>query len=175
VLRVLHTAELDATTVAEARALLRDAFEGDWTDTDWEHSLGGLHVVVREEGRLVGHASLVARRLLHAGRSLRAGYVEAVAVRADRRRQGIGDRLMDHVERLVRSAYDLGALSTTDLAEPFYANRGWQQWRGPTSVVAPGGIRRTPEDDGGVYVLPVSLPLDLEGALACDWREGDVW
>jgi aminoglycoside 2'-N-acetyltransferase I len=34
---------------------------------------------------------------------------------------------------------------------------------------------RTPEDDGGVYVLPVTATLDLAGDLACDWRGGKVW
>jgi len=34
---------------------------------------------------------------------------------------------------------------------------------------------RTEEDDGGIYVLPVSAPLDLSGGLTCDWRDGDVW
>jgi aminoglycoside 2'-N-acetyltransferase I len=34
---------------------------------------------------------------------------------------------------------------------------------------------RTTEDDGWVYVLPVSADLDLHGELTCDWREGDVW
>jgi aminoglycoside 2'-N-acetyltransferase I len=34
---------------------------------------------------------------------------------------------------------------------------------------------RTEEDDGTVFVLPVSAPLDLSGELTCDWREGDVW
>jgi len=31
------------------------------------------------------------------------------------------------------------------------------------------------EDDGGIDVLPVSVPLDLSGELTCDWRDGDVW
>ena len=37
------------------------------------------------------------------------------------------------------------------------------------------GLRRTPDDDGSTYVLPLDAPLDLDGDLACDWRDGDVW
>jgi aminoglycoside 2'-N-acetyltransferase I len=36
-------------------------------------------------------------------------------------------------------------------------------------------VRRTADDDGGVYVLPGAVALDLAGALTCDWRDGDVW
>ena len=38
------------------------------------------------------------------------------------------------------------------------------------------GVVATPEEQGGVYVLPVEgVPLDLSGRLVCDWRDGDVW
>jgi hypothetical protein len=33
----------------------------------------------------------------------------------------------------------------------------------------------TPEDNGGIYVFPGAVPLDLSGPLTCDWRDGDVW
>ncbi len=170
---VAHTADLDTTTRAAARALLADAFS-DFTDQDWEHALGGVHALVWEGAELIGHASVVQRRLLHHGQALRTGYVEGVGVRADRRRRGHGAALMAALERVVRDAYDLGALSTGSAAA-FYAARGWQLWRGPTSALTPAGITRTAEEDGGIYVLPVAVPLDLNGELSCDWRDGDVW
>jgi aminoglycoside 2'-N-acetyltransferase I len=43
------------------------------------------------------------------------------------------------------------------------------------SALTPDGVVRTEDDDGSVYVLPVAVPLDLSGELACDWRDGDVW
>jgi aminoglycoside 2'-N-acetyltransferase I len=42
-------------------------------------------------------------------------------------------------------------------------------------VLAPEGLRRTPEDDDALYVLELSAPLDLAGEIACDWRDGDPW
>jgi aminoglycoside 2'-N-acetyltransferase I len=42
-------------------------------------------------------------------------------------------------------------------------------------VLTPTGISRTPDADGCVYVLPLTVPLDLDGELTCDWRDGDVW
>ena len=172
--RTAHTADLDAGTRRAARALLDDVFE-DMTDADWEHALGGVHAWVLEGTDLVGHASLVQRRLLHGGRALRTGYVEAVAVRADRRGRGHGAALMTALERVVRAAYDLGALSATDAGGAFYAARGWRLWQGPSSALTPAGVVRTPDDDGGIYVLRTAVPLDVSGELTCDWRDADVW
>jgi aminoglycoside 2'-N-acetyltransferase I len=124
---------------------------------------------------LVGHASVIQRRLLHAGQALRAGYVEGVGVRADRRRRGHGGAMMDALERVIRGAYDLGALGSTEEAASLYASRGWKLWRGPTSAMTATGIVRTEDADGCLWVLPVTVPLDLDGALVCDWRGGDVW
>jgi aminoglycoside 2'-N-acetyltransferase I len=172
---VAHTAELDRDTLAAARALLYDVFGDEMTEDDWEHALGGLHALAWDGGELVGHAAVVQRRLLHGGRALRTGYVEGVAVRADHRRQGLGGALMEPLERMIRAGYELGALGATDMAADFYAARGWRLWRGPTSVLTPNGPKRTPDEDGGIYVLRVGAELDLDGELACDWRDGDPW
>ncbi|MEV7380952.1 GNAT family N-acetyltransferase [Streptomyces lydicus] len=173
--RLLHTADLDPATRTAARALLHDVFD-DMTAEDWEHALGGLHALVHEDGELVGHASVVQRRLLHRGRALRCGYVEGVGVRADRRGRGHGAALMGALEPVIRGGYDLGALGASDEAATFYAARGWQLWRGPSWTFTPNGTRRTAEEDGCLYVLPTpAAPLDLDADLTCDWRDGDVW
>ncbi len=174
-IKIAHTADLDAATLTSARRLLDAVFEGDMSDHDWDHSLGGVHALVCEGSEVIGHASVVQRRLLHRGRALRAGYVEGVGVRADRRGRGHGAALMDALERVVGGGYELGALGATSEAAGFYAARGWRQWQGPTSALTPTGIRRTEEEDGSIYVLPVTAPLDLSGELTCDWRDGDVW
>jgi aminoglycoside 2'-N-acetyltransferase I len=173
--RTAHTADLDAATLATARSLLDDVFEGEMSEDDWEHALGGIHALAWEGDELIGHASVVQRRLLHGERALRTGYVEGVGVRGDRRRRGVGGALMDALERVLRGAYELGALGTTDDAVRLYTAHGWKRWKGPTSALTPEGIVRTEDADGAVYVLPLSAPLDLSGALVCDWRDGDVW
>ena len=174
-LRVAHSAELDSATLRAAQALLADVFDGDFSDHDWEHALGGMHVVVWEGAELIGHASVVQRRLLHGSRALRAGYVEGVGVRTDRRGRGHGAAMMQALERVVRAAYDLGALGATDEAAKFYAARGWKLWQGPSSALTPNGIRRTTDADGCIYVLAHAVALDVFGELTCDWRDGDVW
>jgi aminoglycoside 2'-N-acetyltransferase I len=174
-LRIAHTAELDVATLRAARALLVDVFEGDFSDHDWEHALGGMHALLWEGAELIAHASVVQRRLLHGGRALRAGYVEGVGVRADRRGRGHGAAVMQALERVLRGAYELGALGATDEAARFYAARGWTLWRGPCSALTPKGIRRTAAEEGGIYVLAHAASLDIFGELTCDWRDGDVW
>jgi aminoglycoside 2'-N-acetyltransferase I len=174
-LRTAHTADLDAATLGAARALLYDVFGDELEESDWEHALGGVHALVWEGDELIGHASVVMRRLLHDGRALRCGYVEAVAVRADHQRRGHGGALMEAVERVIRGAYDLGALGGTDEGARLYLRRGWKLWEGPLFALTPSGVVRTEDVDGAVYVLPVSAPLDLAGDLTCDWRDGDVW
>ena len=169
--RTAHTADLEPATLEAARTLLDAVFEGDMSDQDWEHALGGVHALVWEGHEVVGHGSVVQRRLLHGGRALRAGYVEGVGVRADRRRRGHGAAVMEALARVIRGAYDLGALAATDEAAAFYSARGWYRWEGATSALTPTGITRTEEE---VYVLGVTAPLDLSGELTCDWRDGDL-
>lgn len=173
-LRVAHTADLSAETLVAARTLLFDAFD-DMTDHDWEHSLGGMHALVFEGAEVIGHASVIQRRLIHQDRALRTGYVEGVAVRTDHRRRGYGGAMMNQLERIIRGAYDLGALGATGEAAKFYESRGWVLWRGPSTAMTPRGLVPTEDADGAIYVLPVSSPLDLQGVITCDWRDGDVW
>ena len=89
-LRVAHTSDLEPELLQALHAMLVDVFEGGFSEHDWEHALGGIHAIALEHGEPVGHASVVQRRLLHAGRALRAGYVEGVGVRREARRRGHG-------------------------------------------------------------------------------------
>lgn len=124
---------------------------------------------------LVGHGSVVMRRLLHDGRALRTGYVEAVAVRSDHRRRGHGDAVMAALEQVIRGAYEIGALASSEMGADFYLERGWQRWSGTASVITPTGIERTEGDEDSIYLLSMGSSLTANGDLACDWRNGDVW
>jgi aminoglycoside 2'-N-acetyltransferase I len=173
--KIAHTSELDSATLKAIRVLLEDVFEGDWTDDDWDHTQGGMHALVWDGTELVGHAAVVQRRLLHNGRALRTGYIEGVAVRADRRERGHGNALMEAMERVIRGAYELGALSSSDQAARLYTARGWQRWQGQTFMLSPNGIIRTPDEDENTYVFPLTTPINLTASLTCDWRDGEAW
>ena len=173
-LLLAHTARLDRTLLEASHALLQEAFD-DLGPSDWEHCLGGMHAVVHDGPVVLAHAALVQRRLLHGGRALRAGYVEGVAVRQDARRRGHGGAVMAALEEVARGAYEVAALGATDDGAALYAVRGWLRWQGPTSALTPSGVVRTPDADGGVWVLPLVAGLDQQADLVCDWRDGDLW
>ena len=172
---LVYTAHVPSRALVTARALLDDAFDGDFDDADWTKDPDAPHASQARRGTLHRGRAVVQRRVLHGGRALRTGYVEAVAVAAAHRRRGVASAVVAGLEEVVRGAYDLGALGATDDGAALYAARGWQRWRGPTSVLGPAGTVRTPDDDGAVLVLPGAVPLDLDGSLTCDWRDGEVW
>lgn len=173
--RLVHTADLDSETRASAHRMVTDAYADEFTDTDWEHALGGMHALIWHHGTIIAHGAVVQRRLIYRGTALRCGYVEAVAVREDWRGQGLAIAILDACEQVIRGGYSLGALSSSDRGRRLYLVRGWQPWCGPTSVLAPTGPNRTPEHDGSVFVLPVEASLDTSAGLMCDWRDGEVW
>jgi len=169
-----HTADLDEATLAAARALLFQVFD-DMTEPDWEHALGGMHAVAFSGADVVGHACVVQRRIGYRGRPLRTGYVEAVGVRADHRRHGLGSALMAPLERIIERAYDIGALAATEEGAEFYRRRGWQRWTGLSYRLTLEGLVRTAEDDDCLFVLPGRAPVDLYADLIADWRDDCAW
>jgi aminoglycoside 2'-N-acetyltransferase I len=155
--------------------MLDEAFDS-FDDDDWDHALGGMHVLVHEGQQIVGHASVVMRQLVYRGRSLRCGYFEAMAVAASHRRQGIGTLIMHEVGIIVSRGYELGALSASDDGRPLYAAHGWVPWRGPTFALTPDGTVRTPDSETSVMVLPLPVaPVDADEHLTCDFRNGSLW
>ncbi|MFG2619279.1 GNAT family N-acetyltransferase [Streptomyces sp. NPDC048507] len=174
--RLVHTSQLGPDDLAGIRALLDAAFEGDFDDADFEHALGGMHALVHRGAELVAHGSVVQRRVLHRGRALRTGYVEAVAVRAGLRRRGLGGAVMDGLERVIGGAYVLGALSASEAGAALYRARGWCPHPGPVGVLGPDGPERLPGEEGSTYVWtpPGGAVLDPAGRIDFDWREGDV-
>ncbi|MGI5480465.1 GNAT family N-acetyltransferase [Streptomyces lavendofoliae] len=172
-----HTYELSPAELCGIRAMLDAGFDGDFGDEDWDHGLGGVHAYVRDEHGVAAHGSVVMRRVAHAGRSYRIGYVEAVAVRADRRRQGLGGRVMAALEEVVDGAYAFGALSASDEGAELYRARGWQLWNGRVEAYGPGGVAHLPDEEDSTYLRPSAgrpLPAADAGPLLFDWRDGDV-
>lgn len=176
-LRRATTAELGAEELAALRRLVFEAFGGRFDEHDWEHMLGGVHVLAVEDDGVVAHGAVVGRTMVAGGRALSTGYVEGVATRGDRRGRGLGTLVMAEVGRVVTEGCELGALADGTGIPGFYQRLGWETWQGPTFVAGPEGPERTEGDDGGVLVLrtPATGTLDLTGSIVCDWRAGDVW
>ena len=176
-LRTAHTADLTGPELAAARALLDAAFDGGFSDEDWAHGLGGVHALVHDDsGALLAHGSVVQRHAVHAGRTLRVGYVEAVGVHAGARRRGLGGQVLAALERIVVGGYDIGALSASSDGAPMYRARGWVEWSGPFAAYGPAGVVRLPADENPLYLFPALAARGLDPAheLLFDWRDGDI-
>jgi aminoglycoside 2'-N-acetyltransferase I len=172
--QVLH-AETVAPLVGALRQLLWDAFEGDFSDDDWQHTLGGWHAVALDGDALVSHAAVVPRTIQAGDRAFRAGYVEGVATRPDRQREGLAAAVMAEVSTVLRARFELGVLSTS--SHDFYQRLGWEHWQGPTFVRAGGQLVRTEDEDDGIMVLRFgpSQEADVTAPISCESRTGDDW
>jgi aminoglycoside 2'-N-acetyltransferase I len=151
------------------------AFDGTFDDHDWAHCTGGVHLLVRTDGVVVAHAAVVPRALDVDGVPFRTGYVEGVATLPSHQGRGLGTAVMTAATEVVRSAYELGALSTG--LPGFYERLGWERWAGETWVRDGRDHLRTPDEDDGILVLRVGPSPDvaLTGAIACESRPGDDW
>jgi aminoglycoside 2'-N-acetyltransferase I len=176
-MRTVTTAELRPDELETLRELVFAAFGGRFDEHDWEHTLGGVHVLAVEGDAVVAHGAVVPRVLVAGGRRLRTGYVEGVATRGDRRGLGLATAVMRELGQVIERDYELGALGDGSGIPGFYQRLGWETWQGPTWVAGPQGWERTAEEDGSVLVLrtPATGELELTGSLTCDWRSGDVW
>lgn len=177
-LRAIPTAELIGAEIAAIRAILWEAFgDGDdaFAEDDWTHALGGIHFVLDLDGEIVAHSSVVERTLWIGDRPVRTGYVEAVATDPSHQARGFGSIVIEAATGHVRDSFDLGGLGTGRLT--FYQRLGWEVWRGPLFVRNPGGLIRTPEDEGYLMVLRTlsSPPFVGTESLSCTPRIGEPW
>ncbi|HEU4832464.1 MAG TPA: GNAT family N-acetyltransferase, partial [Actinomycetota bacterium] len=143
-IRLVPSDALGADEVAALRQLFDEAWGDDadgFTDQDWSHAVGGVHVIAETDACVVAHASVIGRELRTAGHRLRTGYVEAVATRPSRQREGLGSLVIGEVGGLIDRTYRLGALATGVVG--FYERLGWVVWEGPTSVRTAAGLVRT--------------------------------
>ncbi|HEV3505291.1 MAG TPA: aminoglycoside 2'-N-acetyltransferase, partial [Actinomycetes bacterium] len=62
-LRRAATAELAAEELEAVRRLVFEAFGGRFDARDWDHTLGGVHVLAEEGGEVVAHGAVVPRVL----------------------------------------------------------------------------------------------------------------
>lgn len=76
--------------------------------------------------------------------------------------------VMSEASALVRTRFDLGALSTG--RHRFYERLAWERWHGPTFVRREHDVVRTKEEDDGVMVLRFgpSRDIDLGATISCE-------
>jgi aminoglycoside 2'-N-acetyltransferase I len=178
--RLVESADLTNAENEQLHDLMRDAFAGDehggFTPEDWQHALGGTHFLLKSDGAIVSHASVVTRDIHVGGVPLSSAYVEAVATLPGRQGQGLGTQVMRAVGDFIDSGdWQIATLGTGSQA--FYERLGWRIWRGKSYVRTPTGDEATPDEDGYIMVrlTPRSPALSGDEPISCEWRPGDVW
>lgn len=73
----------------------------------------------------------------------------------EKRREGLDALVMAKVTTLVRTSFELGALSTG--LRGFYQRLGWERWRGLSFVQDGATLIRTPDEEDGLMVPPRQL------------------
>ena len=155
------------------RVFLNEAYEGDFSDSDYENTIGGRHFMIVVGGHLIAHASVVTRSISIDDTAWSVGYVEAVAVAADFRGRTFGRQIMQQVTDFCRGNYAIAMLSTGE--HGFYERFGWVRLDAKTFVETANGLVRTEEDDDCLMLLSdVSDLTNARRVVALD-RSENPW
>ena len=133
----------------------------------------GLHVLAYREGQLVGHAVVTTRWLQPDTLPLlKTAYVDAIATDPVYQGQGIGSSVMRHLASVIQG-YELACLETERVS--FYAQLGWEEWRGPLAGRKGTELMPIP-DQKGIMILRLAStpPLDLNSSLTVEY-DGRIW
>ncbi|MFM7889272.1 MAG: GNAT family N-acetyltransferase [Actinomycetota bacterium] len=166
-------ADLDHLAEVSLRALLFDAFEGDFSQEDWEHTNGGLRFLGYLGAELVAHGSVIKRNVRIDEEDLKIGYVEGLAVAPLYWRRGFGSKLMSEITSYCKTEFRICMLSTGE--KDFYRKLGWLDFEGESYVFRNGVEVRTADEDEGLMYLPGSVNSPTMTKVVCEAREGDDW
>lgn len=166
--------KLDSQCESDLRVLLSDAFEGDFSEEDWQHTFGGLRFLGYKGLKLVAHGAIVPRQIKVNGQNLRVGYVEGLAVARTHWNERKGSSLMAEITSHCKSEYLISMLSTD--RKSFYRRHGWLDFAGESYVLREGlEIRTEDEDDGLMYLRGKDESLKEPIRVVCETRSGDDW
>jgi aminoglycoside 2'-N-acetyltransferase I len=169
-----RTEELNAETRASIIHVCKTAHqEDDFTHLFSYIPSGGIHVLAYREHELVSHAVATTRWLQPEGLPLlRTAYVDAVATLPAYQGQGIGSTLMRHLATVI-SDFEIACLETERVS--FYAQLGWEVWRGQLAGRRATELLPTP-DQKGIMILRLARtpPLDVESLLVIEY-DRRIW
>jgi aminoglycoside 2'-N-acetyltransferase I len=172
-LKTCRTQELSEAERSTIVSLCTEAHQADFGPLFSYLPPDGLHVLAYDEQRLVGHAVVTTRWLQPDNLPrLKTAYVDAVATHPLYQGQGIGSAVMRHLASAL-SDYGLACLETERVS--FYAQLGWEEWRGPLAGRKGTELMPTP-DQKGIMILPLAHtpPLDLDSSLTVEY-DGRIW
>lgn len=171
---VRRTEHLTRAERTELRDMLVTSFGERYDETSWQHCLGGIHYLLRQENQLVSHGALVPRRFRQGDRVVEGVYGESMATLPALRHHGLGSVVVAMATAEIRLHHPIGVFAAGRYE--FYERLGWRKWRGPTFVSTAQGPRPAAPARGAVmFRLPLHSDLDPDADLTTDWRDGDIW
>jgi GNAT superfamily N-acetyltransferase len=176
-IHTLRTAELDET---QRNAIIRLCVEAH-QEPDFENLFvylppDGLHIMAYLGERLVSHAVVTARWMQPEGHPiLKSAYVDAVSTSPDVQGRGCGSAVMRRLANVISSDYEIAGLHTDDKLH-FYAQVGWEEWRGALAGRGENGELTFTPDQKGIMILrlPRTPSLNLDGLLTIE-VSGRIW
>lgn len=164
--QVIETRDL-GFSLGFLRQFLDDAFDYDFSDSDFANALAGVHFIVQKNEELVAHASVLKRAVLLDGVKMEVSYVEAVAVAKQHRGFGYGQMVMNAVSQYCLEKTNISLLSSED--QNFYARFGWLPLAAKSYVMTANGMVATAsEDDGLMFLASPSHTAVFETIVALD-------
>jgi aminoglycoside 2'-N-acetyltransferase I len=156
------------------KSMLHRAYEGDFSEEDWEHTLGGVRYLGWIGDELIANGSICSRTIWLNDIETHVGYIEAIAVEPKFWSKGYGTQLMQSISKDALSAYSVSMLSTSE--KGFYRRVGWTDFRGESFVTLSNKEVRTANDDKGLMLLGSDADyLTRIIKVVCESRSGDVW
>ncbi len=135
---------------------------------------GARHFLAYDGDALVSHAVVSTRGVQPEGLPvLRTAFIDAVSTLPSRQNQGYGTATMQHLAENIGD-YEIGCLQTDRTS--FYAQLGWQEWRGPLAGRSGDELIPTPEQRGVMVLRLANTPqFDLEAALTIERQPERIW
>lgn len=174
--RISQLLNTDLSKQAEftLKELLSDAFEGDFSEEDWQHTFGGMRFLGHHKDQLIAHGAVVKRWMQVDGLKTLVGYVEGIAIAPAFWRKGFGSLLMAELTSYCRKEFQLSMLSTDE--KSFYRKQGWLDFEGKSYVLKNGLERQSQDEDKGLmYLVGANKVMDAPMKVVCESREGDSW
>ncbi len=172
----LPSSELSEEFRERLYLFLTESFGSRFSETDFEHAFGGIHVLGHLDGEIVAHAAAVPRLVqINDSPWIEIAYVEAVAVATNMRKFGVGRGVMKHLQLEIDKRWHFSMLSTGKSTD-FYLKLGWSKWQG-LSKTQTGGASHLDEEHGGLMFRGEFQNFDktIGSIVTCQARPGDAW
>ncbi len=171
-----HTSQLSSVEKEQIYQLLFQVFKQGFSREDFDHTLGGMHILAYDNHQLIGHVAIVQRSVIVDCSPFRIGYLEGLGVAEAYRRQGIGRKLMEQSSEIIVNSHDFGLLSASEEGLPLYQSLGWKIWTGELYESNRESYQRSFDDEGSVlFWAAPSQSIAATSPLYCDYRSGDQW